>query len=318
MIGTDIGKAAQLLQNGEVVAIPTETVYGLAANAFDAKAVAQIFKVKNRPFFDPLIVHTNNLEKIEDWVEEVPPLAKQVAQTFWPGPLTIVLKKKPVIPDLVTAGNNTVAVRIPNHPLTLQLLAQLNFPVAAPSANPFGYVSPTTAQHVEDQLGEAIPYILDGGACSVGIESTILSFAKEKPTVLRLGGTSLEKLKQILGDFDVDINQHSNPQAPGQTDSHYAPKTKFIVGDVKFYKPDYKQIENIGAITLSQKVEWLPHYQQIQLSKSGNLEEAASNIFSAMRILDKKGLQLILAEPMPDEGLGRAINDRLKRAAHKL
>lgn len=318
MIGTDIGKAAQLLQSGEVVAIPTETVYGLAANAFDAKAVAQIFKVKNRPFFDPLIVHTNSLAKIEDWVEEIPSLAQQVAKTFWPGPLTIVLKKKPIIPDLVTAGNPTVAVRIPHHHLTLQLLELLDFPVAAPSANPFGYVSPTTAQHVADQLGADIPYILDGGACSVGIESTIISFAKERPVVLRLGGTPLEKLKQILGDVDVDINQHSNPQAPGQTDSHYAPKTKFIVGDVNFYHSDYEQIENIGAITLSQKVEWLPPHQQIQLSKNGNLEEAASNIFAAMRILDKKGLQLILAETMPSEGLGRAINDRLRRAAHRL
>lgn len=317
MIGTDIEHAAHLLQSGQVVAIPTETVYGLAANAFDAQAVAQIFKVKNRPFFDPLIVHTDTIDKIGQWVEEIPPLAIQLTQALWPGPLTIVLKKKAIVPDLVTAGNPTVGIRVPNHAITLKLLSQLSFPVAAPSANPFGYVSPTTAQHVEDQLGAAIPYILDGGASRVGIESTIVSFAQPKPVVLRLGGTPLETLKEILGDFDIHINQHSNPQAPGQIDSHYAPKTKFILGQIPENQNTFESIDEVGAITLSKTISWLPAYQQIQLSKNGNLEEAASNIFAAMRILDKKGLSVILAEPMPDEGLGRAINDRLRRAAHK-
>lgn len=318
MIGTDIDKAASYLQQGEVVAIPTETVYGLAANAFDAQAVTQIFKVKNRPFFDPLIVHTHTIENIKAWVEEIPPLAIKLAENFWPGPLTLVLKKKEAIPDIVTAGNPTVAVRIPNHTVTLSLLAKLSFPVAAPSANPFGYVSPTTAQHVSDQLGDKIPYILEGGASQVGIESTIISFTTSKPTVLRLGGTSLEALKNILGDFDIVINQNSNPQAPGQIDSHYAPSTRFIVGKIDEEKLEKEDLIKVGAITLSQTVGGILPQNQIQLSKSGNLNEAASNIFAAMRLLDKRGLTKIYAEPMPDEGLGRAINDRLKRASFKL
>lgn len=317
MIGNNINKAAQLLQNGELVAIPTETVYGLAANAFDAGAVTEIFKAKNRPFFDPLIVHTYSIDNIGEWVQDFPVQAQKLAKAFWPGPLTLVLKKKESIPDIVTAGNPTVAVRIPNHPLALKLLSELNFPVAAPSANPFGYVSPTTAQHVADQLGDKIPYILDGGACQVGIESTIISFTSETPTILRLGGTSLEAIKDCIGSFNISINQNSNPQASGQLDSHYAPQTKFVVGEIPSEPINDTDMETIGAITLNDSVEWILPENQIQLSKSKNLDEAASNIFAAMRILDTKRLTKILAEPMPNEGLGKAINDRLKRAAYK-
>jgi L-threonylcarbamoyladenylate synthase len=317
VIGTDIDKAAALLQNGEVVAIPTETVYGLAANAFDAYAVTQIFKVKNRPFFDPLIVHTDSINKIQDWVVDVPTQAKELAEVFWPGPLTLVLKKKDSIPDIVTAGNSTVGVRIPHHPTTLALLSKLNFPLAAPSANPFGYVSPTTAQHVEDQLGNAIPYIIDGGACKVGIESTIVSFADEVPQILRLGGISVEKIRQIAGEIGLRIHQHSNPQAPGQTDSHYAPHARFIIGKYEAANATTEEILHTGAITFSSVNQLLPIENQIQLSKSGDLDEAASNIFAAMRLLDKKGMHTIWAEPLPNVGLGRAINDRINRAAFK-
>ncbi len=318
MIGNDIDKAVSLLQSGKLVAIPTETVYGLAANAFDGVAVTQIFKAKNRPFFDPLIVHTHSTERIKEWVRDFPPQAEQLAKAFWPGPLTLIFNKKEIIPDIVTAGNPTVAVRIPNHQLTIQLLSKLSFPLAAPSANPFGYVSPTTAQHVEDQLGEEIPYILDGGACKVGIESTIISFTTEKPTLLRLGGTPTEHIRDIVGDIAININQNSNPQAPGQMDKHYSPRTSFLVGDLPETPPFGVDMEKIGAITLSKPVEWVWTENQIQLSKKGDLTEAASNIFAAMRILDKKKLTKIYAEPMPDIGLGKAINDRLKRATHKL
>jgi L-threonylcarbamoyladenylate synthase len=317
MIGTDIDKAAALLQNGEVVAIPTETVYGLAANAFDAHAVTQIFKVKNRPFFDPLIVHTDSIDKIQDWVVDFPTQAKELAEVFWPGPLTLVLKKKDIIPDIVTAGNPTVGVRIPNHHTTLALLAKLNFPLAAPSANPFGYVSPTTAQHVEDQLGNAIPYIIDGGPCKVGIESTIVSFADDVPVILRLGGISVEKIRQIAGEIGLRIHQHSNPQAPGQTDSHYAPHARFMIGKYQPTNATPEELLHTGAITFSAVNQLLPLENQIQLSKSGDLDEAASNIFAAIRILDKRGLHTIWAEALPNEGLGRAVNDRINRAAFK-
>lgn len=316
-IGTDINTAADLLRQGKVVAIPTETVYGLAANALNPEAVVKIFKVKDRPFFDPLIVHTHTVKKIEDWVEDFPEPAKRLAEKFWPGPLTLVLPKKEVIPDIVTAGNPTVAVRLPNHPLTLKLLSTLDFPLAAPSANPFGYVSPTTAGHVDDQLGNKIPYILDGGPCTVGIESTIVSFATGEPTVLRLGGISLERLQEVTGPIAVQLHQNSNPLAPGQMDAHYSPKARFVFDQIGEQTIVNENLLHTGAITLSRVIPWIPEENQIILSKSGNLDEAASNIFAAMRLLDKKGLQLILAEPLPDKGLGRAVNDRLRRAAHK-
>ncbi|MES2733756.1 MAG: L-threonylcarbamoyladenylate synthase, partial [Bacteroidota bacterium] len=185
-IGTNISHAIDLLQQGEVVAIPTETVYGLAGNALNTKAVARIFSVKNRPTFDPLIIHTNSLEKVLQFVDEMPAQAKTLAQACWPGPLTLLLPRKDSIPDLVTSGLDTVAVRIPNHSLTLSLLEALEFPLAAPSANPFGYISPTTAEHVYNQLGKKIPYILDGGPCLVGIESTIVGFEDGEPTIYRL------------------------------------------------------------------------------------------------------------------------------------
>lgn len=318
MIGKDINKAVQLLQNGELVALPTETVYGLAANAFNPIAVTNIFRAKDRPFFDPLIVHTHSIDTIDNWVEEVPAKAKLLAQNFWPGPLTLVLNKKDIIPDIVTAGNPTVAIRIPNHKTTLELLANLDFPIAAPSANPFGYVSPTTAKHVEDQLGDKVPYILDGGNSKVGIESTIISFDTEVPTILRLGGVSIEKIEGIIGEVAIKINQHANPQAPGQIDNHYSPNTRFIVGEIPAQKPSDVSVESIGVITLSKQIEWALPENQIQLSKNNDLDEAASNIFAAMRILDTKRLTKILTEPMPNKGLGQAINDRLKRAAYKL
>lgn len=316
MIGTDIDKAAEYLKNGELVAIPTETVYGLAANAFDTQAVTKIFKAKNRPFFDPLIVHTHSIDTVHQWVENIPPQAIELANIFWPGPLTLVLRKKDTISDLVTAGNPTVAVRVPNHPLTLQLLSQLDFPLAAPSANPFGYVSPTTAQHVSDQLGDKIPYILEGGPSKVGIESTIISFAGPVPEILRLGGTSIEKIKQVIGDMEVNINQHSNPQAPGQTDSHYAPHARFVLGRVEDANVPVDNLVYTGAITFSRHIQLLAQENQMRLSENEDLDEAASNIFAAMRLLDKKGMKVIYAELMPDTGLGRAINDRLRRAAH--
>lgn len=318
MIGNDIEKAAHLLRNGELVAIPTETVYGLAANAFNKEAVTNIFKVKNRPFFDPLIVHTATINNIYNWVKEVPSAALKLAEAFWPGPLTLVLNKKDSIADIVTAGNPTVAVRIPNHPVTLDLLKSLDFPLAAPSANPFGYVSPTTAQHVQDQLGDKVPYILEGGSSKVGLESTIVSFNGDRPTVLRLGGISVEKIKEVIGDVDISINQNSNPQAPGQIDSHYAPNTRFVFGEIPKEKPTNIEVNTVGAITLSNNVGWILPENQIQLSKNGDLDEAASNIFAAMRILDKRGLAKILAEPMPNKGLGMAINDRFNRATYKL
>ncbi len=315
-IGTDIQKVKRLLEQGELVAIPTETVYGLAGNALSAEAVLKIFQTKNRPHFDPLIVHVANLEHAHLWVETISEKAKKLASQFWPGPLTILLKKKAIIPDLVTSGLNTVGIRCPDHPLTRSLLEQLSFPLAAPSANPFGYVSPTQPEHVDNQLGKQIPYILDGGACIVGIESTIIGLDSEIPVIHRLGGVSVEEIEECIGSVRVELNSSSDPITPGKLKSHYAPKKQLKFGELaellKSLKTDNLRV---GALVFRTKSSALSAEHQLILSTTGNLEEAARTLFSALRQLDEKDIDLILAEEVPDIGLGRAINDRLRRAA---
>ena len=312
-ISTDVSEALKYLQQGEVIGIPTETVYGLAGNALDENAILRIFEVKNRPKFDPLIVHVATLEQARDFVLGFPANALQLANQFWPGPLTLLLEKKANVPDLLTAGSPRVAIRIPNHPLTLQLLEKLEFPVAAPSANPFGYVSPTTAQHVEDQLGNKIPYILDGGPCAVGLESTIIGFEAEKPIVYRLGGIKLEDLEACVGRVKLNLNLSSNPLAPGMLKTHYAPLKKIIVGKVAELIPKY-QHKKIGIISFKEDYN-LNGAVQIILSKKGDLNEAAKNLFGALREMDQADIDLIITQRFPEEGLGKAINDRLHRAS---
>lgn len=313
-IGKDIQLAADLLKSGQLIGMPTETVYGLAGNATNEQAILEIFKVKNRPKFDPLIAHTNSLEKIEQFVQSIPPKALQLANTFWPGPLTLLLDKQPHVPDLLTSGLNRVAVRIPSHPLTLQLLEQLDFPLAAPSANPFGYVSPTKASHVNDQLGHSIPYILDGGECKIGLESTIVGFEDDQPVVYRLGGLSIEAVENVIGPVTVQLNQSSNPAAPGMLKSHYAPKKRVLIGDLKSLLIDNKD-HHIGVIAFREKLDNFASDNQIVLSPKGDLDEAASGLFAALRQLDQANVEIIITEKFPDKGLGKAINDRLKRAA---
>ncbi|MBC3540834.1 L-threonylcarbamoyladenylate synthase [Rufibacter sediminis] len=314
-IGKEVQRAAAYLTQGELVAIPTETVYGLAANAYDEVAVVKIFEAKNRPAFDPLIVHTHAVSEVKTIAREVPDVAYLLAERFWPGPLTLILPKAEHVPLLVTSGHDSVGVRIPRHPLTLDLLRQLPFPVAAPSANPFGYVSPTTAQHVQDQLGSRIPYILDGGACAVGIESTILALNGDEVEVLRLGGLALEELEDVVQISKARIKtSSSNPAAPGMLSSHYSPRKKVLLGSIE---ENLKLVdtERVGTISLQKNFPQVPISRQIQLSASGDLGEAARALFSALRSLDEQPIDLILAEPMPEQGLGRAINDRLQRAS---
>jgi L-threonylcarbamoyladenylate synthase len=312
-IGKDIKKAKQLLESEELVAIPTETVYGLAGNALNPTSVLKIFKVKERPEFDPLIIHVPSLFAAEKYVDHLPDVAVQLAQKFWPGPLTILLKKKHIIPDLVTSGLDTVGLRCPDHPLTRELLETLDFPLAAPSANPFGYVSPTTPQHVQDQLGEKIQYILDGGSSRVGIESTIVGFENKEPVIYRMGGLSIETLEKELGKIKVQLHSSSNPKAPGQLKSHYAPSKKIILGNIEELLQKYPA--HCSSILTFQKNYHSPN--QIILSSSGSLDEAAQNLFASLRSLDKMEADVILAELLPEEGIGRAINDRLRRAAVK-
>lgn len=315
-IGTNLKQAAQALQEGKLVGIPTETVYGLAANGFDPIAVAGIFEAKNRPSFNPLILHTNALERFEGWGLHLPEPMLALAQVFSPGALTYVVPQTSnLIPDLVTAGTNAVAIRIPNHPLTLALLEKLPFPVAAPSANKSGYVSPTTAAHVASQLGEEIAYILDGGACGVGVESTIVSFLNPEIELLRYGGVSLEAIEAIIGRVKLP-NQGfvDNPVAPGQLAKHYATKVPLVQGIVSELINKF-DASRVGVLAFKNVCAEVPIAQQLVLSPNGNLAEAAKGLFAAMRKLDEMDIDFILAEYFPNEGLGRAINDRLHRAS---
>lgn len=311
-VGKDINKAKLLLEQGELVAIPTETVYGLAANALNPDAVIKIFEAKNRPQFDPLIIHVPSLENARRYVAGIPDKGEALAKAFWPGPLTLLLEKTEIIPDLVTAGLPTVGIRCPDHALTRSLLEVIDFPLAAPSANPFGYISPTTPQHVQAQLGEQIGYILDGGPCQVGIESTIVGFDNDGGIVYRSGGLKIEDIEKIIGKVRLQIVSSSNPQTPGQLHSHYAPKKRLFVGNIDELMLAHGS-EQVGILSFTKDRK--SPFQYI-LSRSGNTDEAARNFFAGLRVLDALPVQLILAEYVPEDGLGKAINDRLRRASY--
>ncbi len=314
IISNDIAKAAELLKSDALVAIPTETVYGLAGNIYSEKAVNLIFETKQRPFFNPLIVHIPSIELLPNIVSYIPEKAKQLANAFWPGPLTLVLKKQPQIPDLITAGKDTVAVRIPNHPVTLALLQQLDFPLAAPSANPFSSISPTTAQHVNAYFEGKIKMVLDGGPCQKGIESTIIGFNNDDPIIYRLGSTPIEAIEAIVGPIEIKNNKEASPDAPGMLERHYAPSTPTILTDNISEALEFHKGKRIGILTFEQSIMNDDIVFQIVLSASQNLQEAASKLYDALHQLDKQKIDIIIAEKLPDEGLGRSINDRLKRA----
>ncbi len=313
-MGQDLEKAIDVLKSNKVVAIPTETVYGLAGNALSTESVAEIFRVKNRPSFDPLIVHVPDVTSWNKYAKNIPEKAMALANKVGPAPITYILPKKDIIPDIVTSGHPTVGLRIHNHPLTLDLLNKINFPLAAPSANPFGYVSPTTAQHVQDQLGEKIQYILDGGPCNVGVESTIIDFSGEKITVLRLGGFKVEELEELLEEKLLIKTSSSNPSAPGMLISHYSPGIPLVVGNIQELLEENKG-KKISVISLVRKGENTSMISHHPLSEAADLNEAARNLFKVLRELKETSSELIIAEKFPDQGLGKAINDRLKRAA---
>jgi len=313
IIGTDLKKAIALLESDEIVAIPTETVYGLAANGLSETAVLKIYQAKERPRFNPLILHIANQSQLLPLVAEIPYLAQKLMERFWPGPLTMLLPKSGKVPDIVTAGSNLVAVRMPNHPLTLELLNSLSFPLAAPSANPSGYVSPTKASHVQDQLGEKIPYILDGGPCSVGLESTIVGFEPgNKVRLYRPGGIPVEEIEDLINNkVLLNFKMNAQPEAPGMLDSHYAPKVKLVMDSV----PEF-EFEKVGALRFSTYHPSIPIDRQVLLSKAGSLKEAAINLFACLRELEQLGVSKVYGEYVSDYGIGKAINDRLRRASY--
>jgi len=322
-----IDEAAELLKKGGLVAFPTETVYGLGADALDAKAVCRIFEVKKRPSFDPLIVHVDSPERALGLWSECPDAAKRLMKKFWPGALTLVLPKSSIVPDVVTSGLPTVAVRMPAHPVASALIQRADRPIAAPSANLFGRTSPTTARAVLEDLGNSVEVILDAGPCRLGIESTILKIEPSgKSVLLRPGATPLEEIQEVLG-APVGKALASTTEAPGMLETHYAPQTKLSILEgtceewleaVARWQGRFPQ-STVGVLLFrpAANVSALRSKttQIAVLSASGDLYESAANLFEAMRKIDRMHLDLIVAGLVPDEGIGRAINDRLRKAS---
>jgi L-threonylcarbamoyladenylate synthase len=304
--------AGEMIKDGKLVAFPTETVYGLGADAGNPLAVARIFEAKARPRIDPIIVHVSDPASARKY-GIFPESARHIMEHFWPGALTLVVDKTPAVPEIVTAGLDTVAIRIPSHPAALALIRAAGCGIAAPSANAFGYASPTTAQHVAEHLAGKIDMILDGGPCSIGVESTILSLTGRVPRVLRAGGVAVEDLAALIGNIEVSLESEEKPEVPGQMKRHYATRTRLEVSG----QPSEGLLagERAGLLTL------LPpddpdRYEAVEvLSPAGDLREAAANFFGALRRLDALCLDRIIARPIPEVGLGLALMDRLRRAS---
>lgn len=304
--------SAEIIKKGGLVAFPTETVYGLGADALNPVAAAGIFEAKKRPFFDPLIVHIAELQEVERVARVIRPKVLRLMERFWPGPLTIVLEKHNIVPDIITSGLSTVAVRMPVHPAARELIKAAGTPIAAPSANRFGCLSPTTAEHVLNQLGGAVDIILDGGPCAIGIESTIVKIMNGRIYLLRPGGTSAEEIEDFTGETLIPGQYMEKPEAPGQLPYHYSPEKQVILVDkitdtdersayLFFKKPEISYPENRSRI----------------LSPAGDPREAAANLFSHLHWLDSLDTERIYAERVEGAGLGVAIMDRLKKASMK-
>jgi len=306
-------RAVELLRQGQVVGLPTETVYGLASDGLNVVALARIFEIKQRPLFDPLILHFADTASAFALAEQVPAVARELAQRFWPGPLTLVLRKKEIVPDLATSGLPNVALRVPAHPVAQTLLRAFGGPLAAPSANRFGRISPTDAQAVQTELGEAVPLILDGGPCPVGLESTVLLLAEHQPVLLRTGGISIEEIEALVGPVRHITRIDDRPQAPGRLKHHYAPRKPLrLVHDIA----EIPSQPDSGWLAFGTQTAVVPFRGVVKnLSPAGDLREAAANFFRALRALDDDPRVVTLyAMALPAHGLGLAINERLERA----
>ena len=307
--------AAEIIRGGGLVAFPTETVYGLGANALNPDAVARIFEVKQRPSFDPLIVHIATRASLDRLVETISLGDHRLMDVFWPGPLTLVLPKREIVPDIVTAGLSTVAIRMPAHPVAQALIREAGVPIAAPSANPFGYVSPTCAQHVLDGLGDHVDLILDGGPCQIGVESTIVSMVGTWTELLRPGSVTLAELREVIGRV-VRAAASQTVVAPGQLPRHYATRTPVTILAAQGVRPVVHGHERAGLLAMSPLGQADERFCAIEvLSAAGDLREAARHLFAALRRLDTLGLDRLYAEPCDEQGLGLAIMDRLRRCA---
>ncbi|GGX78445.1 threonylcarbamoyl-AMP synthase [Streptomyces anandii JCM 4720] len=314
---SDIEKAAGVLRAGGLVALPTETVYGLGANAEDPAAVSRIFRAKGRPPNHPLIVHIGGAEQLDDWVEEVPASARLLAEHFWPGPLTLVLRRGRRVPLEATGGLETVAVRVPDHPVALALLSAFGGGVTAPSANRFGSVSPTTAQHVRTELGDAVDFVLDGGDCKVGVESTIVDATGDTLSILRPGGVTREDLEAVLG-HPLAVPVTSRVRVPGQHPSHYAPRARVVLVEPEKVAAEARLAQELGhqvGVFLPPSLADTPVKAHAVVALPASMAAYARGLYGFLRELDEQGCDLIIASLPAEEGLGLAIANRLRRAA---
>lgn len=309
-----LSEAAKIIRRGGLVAFPTETVYGLGADACNPIAVARVFEVKERPRIDPIIVHIAEPDAARQY-GEIPETAAALIRRFWPGPLTLVVPKTGLVPPIVTAGLDTVAIRMPSHPAALALIRAAGCALAAPSANVFGRVSPTEARYVAEQLSDRIELILDGGKCPVGVESTVLSLSGTVPRILRAGGIPPEVLAEFLGNLDWSTEAGARPEAPGQLARHYATRTPLQVREEEDPLGRPRPGERVGLLALTSPVKPEAYAAVEALSPSGDLREAAANLFAALHRLDSLHLDRLVARPVPERGLGIAIMDRLRRCS---
>ncbi len=327
---SDLDMVAEAVRCGELVAFPTETVYGLGANALDGEAVRSIFKAKGRPNDNPLIVHISDISMLEVLVAEIKPDVQKLISEFWPGPLTLVFHKAPYVPDETTAGLDTVAVRMPDHPVALELIKRSGVPIAAPSANRSGRPSPTLAEHVAEDLDGRIAFIIDGGACRVGVESTVLDVTSDPPLILRPGGVTFEMIKQVIGRVQIDKSFIENrmeekPKSPGMKYVHYAPKGEVIVVSgreedvIQWVRQNDQKDEKDGIhsviIAASEHIPMYNSKRSMSYGSLANPEDIAANIFRVFRECDRIGAEKIYVESVPREGIGYAIMDRVEKAA---
>jgi len=317
--------AAEEIKRGNLVAFPTETVYGLGADALNEKAVAKIFKAKERPFNDPLILHIADLKELYRLSKQVPPVALKLAKMFWPGPLTLVLKKSDLVSDIITAGLDTVAIRMPDDNIALSLIREAKTPIVAPSANLFGRTSPTTAQHVAEDLNDKIEMIIDGGKTKVGVESTVLDITVSPAQVLRAGGISMEQLKKVICEVKIGEELEMGFRSPGRLNSHYSPRAKLILveekGETQVSKVlkiafEYKgQGFKVGIMAKEENKDKYNGFKVKVIGKGNELKTCAANLFSILRSFDQEGFEIIIAEGLEEQGLGLAIMERLRKAA---
>lgn len=318
-------QAGQAIREGKLVAFPTETVYGLGADALNVEAVLKIFKAKKRPFYDPLIVHVSNLKEINDYVEVFPDVARKLGELFWPGPLTMVFKKRKLISDIVTSGLNTVAIRIPNHEVALGLIKEARRPIAAPSANIFSHTSPTKAKHVFSDLKGSVDIIIDSGDTAIGLESTVLDVTTTPLKILRLGGITFESLKRVVPGIIIATENTKVKRAPGMLSKHYSPVARLILVEekneemlnriLKLALQYRNKGKKVGIIACKENFEKYPGFFVKVVGEAEDLDSCARNLYAQLRVLDELKCDIIISENFENKGMGRAIMDRLRRAA---